>query len=157
MKWQELSIGPFKPTKVNGKSVPWVVVFVIHEHGRVVIKGMENAVDTMIKQRFPKSIFKKITYIHMKGEPPRVMDSGYWTSHSLHIRASRESKQYPHKNDGKYYKPSRPTKRFVYTLRVKQQSGGYVCITFRDFPKHWLPVYDTAAPIMPRQHAGYLV
>jgi len=155
MRWDELHTGPFTPTKVNGKGVPWVVAFVIHEHGRVVIKGMENAVDTVIKQRFPKSIFKKITYYVRRGVKHHI-DFGVWTSHSLNISVHMACKQYPNKRDRMYYKPFRTTKRYEHRLVVRQQSGDCVVIAFRNFPKHWLPVYDTAASII-RQHDGHLL
>ena len=162
MRWDELHTGPFTPTKVNGKGVPWVVAFVIHEHGRVVIKGMENVVDTVIKQRFPKSIFKKITYYVLRGvkhhieQVGKAVDTGIWTSHSLNISVHKVCKRYPNKRGERYYKPFRTTKRYEHRLVVRQQSGDCVVIAFRNFPKHWLPVYDTAASII-RQHDGHLL
>lgn len=153
MKWEEIEVGKFRSMKANGRSIPYVVAFVLHPQGRVVLKGMENEVETYIKQRYPIHLYQTRVCSESllpesyrgRRNAPQSWTRG-WTSFNSSIFVLVKEKVYPQKDAQFAYTRNRRTKRKVYEVTVHQNSGKSVTMLFRNFPKKWLPIYDTAAP-----------
>lgn len=120
MQTIELSKFVKSPARGGHNTQPFTIAFVYSDAGDFVIKGMNESVETYIKQRFPNCIYN-LTYWH-KG----IHRSVWQSPKSLFIHQERR--------DG----------RLKWCVRIFQGGGDVIELTFRKLPKKWLPVYNKA-------------
>ena len=122
-----IAVGLFRKTPRPGpfdRTQPFVIAFVYTPDGGYVVKGMQQEVDTYIRQRFPKAIWNET---HWKNGRSR----SHWRStHKIYIAQRRN----PQRNNRPMYRISifGPDKYLVQEFWVRR------------VPKKWLDVYDQA-------------